>query len=69
MSLLTALIALFVGAIIIVLIAKFFIFFVKFLAHCLVFGFLTMIHPFFGLLYLLYIGYLVIRWIHKRLSS
>lgn len=68
MSFLTALIALIVGVIAFVLIVRVFVFLIKPLIHCFIFGILAMVHPWLGAIYLLCIVYLIIRWIIKKLS-
>lgn len=69
MSLLTSLIALLVGAIVIVLVMRGFMFLMKPLIHCFIFGCLAMVHPFLGGVYLAYMAYLLLLWIVKKLSS
>lgn len=68
MSLLTAIIALIVGLVTTILIIKFFIVALKFLAPCVIFIILTAIHPFLGGIYLLYLVYQLGKWIYKKLS-
>ena len=68
MSLLTAIIALIVGLVTTILIIKFFIVALKFLAPCVIFVILTAIHPFLGGIYLLYLVYQLGKWIYKKLS-